>query len=79
MDDIKELANLVISWRIRVPCNMSAEAMIRGFLGLPYTVLLPTEMHISIRGQLLLGLTHQGIQPCLDIRQSLTDVLHEDL
>jgi hypothetical protein len=41
------------------------------------TVLLSAEMHVAVAGQLLLRLAHEGVEPSLDVRQTLTDVAHE--
>lgn len=40
---------------------------------------LSTEVHVPISGKLLLCLSHERIQSCLDVRQALTDMLHENL
>lgn len=41
------------------------------------TVLLATEVQISIAGELLLGLTHEGVEAGLDVGQSFSDMSHE--
>ena len=38
---------------------------------------LPAEMHVSVASQLLLRLTHEGVQPSLDVRQTFPNVGHQ--